>query len=60
MLSMSVCVPDVLVCLDKYIRHAHIHRQQYSHIPNKRRKQVEKVVTALSTKDDPLKIVKQL
>jgi len=32
----------------------------YSHIPNKRRKQAEKVVIALSTKNDPLKMVKQL
>ena len=38
----------------------HTRRQHYSHIPNKRRKQAEKVVTALSTKDDPLKMVKQL
>jgi hypothetical protein len=38
----------------------HTHRQHYSHIPNKGRKKAEKVVTALSTKDDPLKMVKQL
>ena len=38
----------------------HTHRQHYSHIPNERRKQAEKVVTALSTKDYPLKMVKQL
>jgi len=38
----------------------HTHRQHYSHIPNKRDKQAEKVVTAPSTKDDPLKMVKQL
>jgi len=36
----------------------HTHRQHYSHIPNKRGQQAEKVVTALSTKDDPLKMVK--
>jgi len=35
------------------IRHAHTHRQHYSHIPNKRHKQAEKVVTALSTKRRP-------
>ena len=34
--------------------HTHTHRQHYSHIPNKRRKQAEKVVTALSMKDDVL------
>jgi hypothetical protein len=38
----------------------HKHRQHYSHMPNKRGKQAEKVITALSTKDDPLKMVKQL
>jgi hypothetical protein len=38
----------------------HTHRQHYSHIPYKRGKQAEKVVTELSTKDDPLKMVKQL
>ena len=38
----------------------HTHRQHYNHIPNKQRKQAQKVVTALSTKDDPLKMVKQL
>ena len=69
---VCACVPDVLVCgmfgcelttthpTDKYIRHAHTHRQHYSHIQNKRRKQAEKVVIALSTKDDPLKMAKQL
>ena len=39
--------------------HTHTYRH-YSHILNKRSKQAEKVVTALSTKDDPLKMVKQL
>ena len=50
MLSMCVWDPDG----------THTHRQHYSHIPNKRGKHAEKVVTALSTKDDPLKMVKQL
>ena len=49
---LCVCVPDVLVC-GMYIPQTstsgtHTHRQHYSHIPNKRGKQADKEVTALS------------
>ena len=54
MLSMCVRARQV------HQARTHIDRQHYSHIPNKRRKQSEKVVTALSTEDDPLKMIKQL
>jgi hypothetical protein len=56
-------------CLDVTVHNQTSHRQvhpgthtqtSYSHIPNKQRKQAEKVVIALSMKDDPLKMVKQL
>ena len=68
-----VCVPDVLVCgmfgcvlttkhpIDKYIRHAHTHRQYTATYQiNNLAQTSREVVTALSTKDGPLKMVKQL
>ena len=47
---------------DKYIRHAHTHRQHTStyQINNLTTQTSREVVTALSKKDDPLKMVKQL
>jgi len=71
---LCVCVPDVLVCgmfgcelttkhpTDKYIRHAHTHRQHTAtyQINNLKTQTSREVVTALSTKDGPLKMAKQL
>jgi hypothetical protein len=45
---------------DRYIRHAHT-QTTYSHIPNKQLDEAKsrEVVTALSTKDSPLRMVKR-
>jgi len=56
---LVLLLPSLLVCVVvTSTSGTHTHRQHYSHIPNKWCKQAEKVVTALSTKDDPLKMVK--
>jgi len=61
---LCVYVPDVLDVhrTDKYIRHAHTHRQHIAtyQINNLTTQTNREVVTALSTKDGPLKMVKQL
>ena len=72
---LCVCAPDVLVCgmfgcelfttkhpTDKYIRHTHTHRQHTATYQiNKLTTQTSReVVTALITKDGPLKMVKLL
>jgi hypothetical protein len=73
-LSMCVCVREVLVCgmfgcelttkhpTEKYIRHAQTHRQNTAtyQINNLTTQTSREVVTALSTRDGPLKMVKQL
>ena len=48
--------------IDKYIRHTHTHRQHAAtyQINNLTKQRSREVVTALSTEDGPLKIVKQL